>query len=239
MTRRHLRIFGILLLTVVSCTREASAHRDDYLNETLVYLTLERAELEAEYWYDRGRRSGDDADFSRHNGALEWGITNRWMLDGRVTAISQEGQGTNFDSGRLESRYRFLDEGVFPVDIAGSFEVNSERESDGSTTVGIEPRLILSKDIGEKLNLTANLSEEIPLDSRSPAFLVAFGGRFNWTKLVRVGSEFQFNFDEDTGSVIPQLWLAVGQDATVKIGYSIGVDQEPDDFARVALEIEF
>ncbi|MFQ5714356.1 MAG: hypothetical protein ACE5GU_10025 [Candidatus Scalinduaceae bacterium] len=239
MTRRRFRILGMLLISVVLCTREASAHRDDYLNETLVYLTLERSELEAEYWFDHGRQSGDHRDFSRHNTAFEWGIIDSWMVDGRVAVVSEEGKGTNFDSARLESRYRFLDEGVLPVDIAASFEVNSERESDDSTTVGIEPRVILSRDFGEKLNLTVNLSEEIPLDSESPAFLVAFGSRFNWTKMVRVGSEFQYNFDEHSGSVIPQLWLAFPRDVTVKIGYSIGVDQEPDDFVRAALEVGF
>lgn len=239
MTHRSVRILGMLLISMVLSTREASAHRDDYLNETLVYLTLERSEIEAEYWFDHGRKSGGRGDFSRHNTALEWGITDRWMVDGRATVVSEDRQGTNFDSARLESRYRFLDEGVLPVDIAASFEVNSAREPDGSTTVGIEPRLILSRDFGEKLNLTANLSEEIPLDSGSPAFLAAFGSRFNWTKLVRVGSELQYNFDERSGQVVPQVWLAFPRDVTVKIGYSIGVDREPDDFFRVALEVEF
>lgn len=239
MTRSRVPILVMLLISVVLCTREASAHRDDYLNETLVYLTLERSELEAEYWFDHGRQSGGRGDFSRHNTALEWGITDSWMVDGRVTVFSEDGERTNFDSARVESRYRFLDEGVLPVDIAASFEVNSERESDGSTTVGIEPRVILSRDFGEKLNLTVNVSEEIPLDSQSHVFLFAFGSRFNWTKLVRVGSEFQYNFDKHSGSVIPQLWLAFPRDVTVKIGYSIGVDKEPDDFVRAAMEVEF
>jgi len=239
MTRRSVRILGMLLISVVLYTGEASAHRDDYLNETLVYRTLERSELEAEYWFDYGRQSGGHGNFSRHSTAFEWGITDSWMVEGRATVVSEEGQGTNFDSGRLESRYRFLNEGVLPVDIAASFEVNSERGSDGSTTVGIEPRLILSRDFGKKLNFTVNLSEEIPLDSESPEFLVAFGSRFNWTKLVRAGSEFQYNFDEHSGSVIPQLWLSFPRDVTVKIGYSIGVDQEPDDFVRAAIEVEF
>lgn len=229
----------MLLLAVVLYTQEASAHRDDYINETLVYLTLERSELEAEYWFDLGRPSGDGGDFTRHNAALEWGKTDHWMVDGRATIVSKDGERTNFDSARLESRYRFFDEGALPVDIAASFEVNSERVSDGSTTVGVEPRLILSKDFGEKLNLTVNLSEEIPFNSESPVFLVAFGSRFNWTNFIRVGSEFQYNFDKHAGSVIPQLWLAFPRDVTVKIGYSIGVDQEPDDFVRAALEVEF
>jgi len=237
MTRRRARTLAMLILPLLLWTREASAHRDDYVNETLVYLTLERSELEAEYWFDRGWRPGVRNDFTRHNTAIEWGITDHWMVDGRFTAITND--ATHFDSARLESRYRFLDEGTLPVDIAVSFEVNSERESDGSTTVGIEPRVILSRDFGERLNLTANLAEEIPLDSGTPAFLLALGSRFNLTKLVRVGSEFQYNFDEHSGSAIPQLWFALPRDVTVKIGYSIGIDGQPDDFVRAALEVEF
>lgn len=229
------RSLAILLLPLVFCAPEASAHRDDYLNETVVYLTLERSELEAEYWLDRAWLP--TAEFNRHNAAVEWGITDHWMADARVTAISDG--GTNFDSARVESRYRFSNEGVRPVDVAVSLELNTEREPNGSRPVGIEPRLILSRDVGQKLNFTANLSEEIPLDSGTPAFLAALGTRFNWTDMVRVGSEFQYNFAEHTGSVIPQVWLAFGQDVTIKVGYSVGIDREPEDFARVALEVEF
>jgi hypothetical protein len=235
--RKHVQIIVMLTLLLFLYPQQASAHRDDYLNETLVYLTLRRGELEAEYWFDRGWRSDDDGNFTRHNAAIEWGITNHWMVDGRITAISDN--DTRFDSGRLESRYRFFDEGELPVDLAASFEINSEREPDGSTTVGIEPRVIVSRDIEERLNFTANFSEEIPLDTGTPAFLVAFGSRYNWSNLIRVGSEFQYNFDEHFGSIIPQLWLAFPQDVTVKMGYSARIDQEPNDFVRVALEVEF
>lgn len=236
MTRGRVRILGVVVLLVLSSTREASAHRDDYIDETLVFLTLERSELEAEYWFDRGWRPGGDGGFTRHNTALEWGITDRWMVDGRVTAIVD--RGTGWDAARLESRYRFLDEGALPIDVAVSFEINSERESDRSRTTGIEPRVILSKDFGAQLNITANVSEEIPLDAGTPMSLVALGGRFNLSRIVRLGSECQYNFDDHTGSVIPQLWLAFPRDVTVKFGYSIGLDRNTHDFARVALEVE-
>jgi hypothetical protein len=235
--RKYVQIIVMLTLPLFLYPQQASAHRDDYLNETVVYLTLRRGELEAEYWFDRGWRSDDEGNFTRHNAAIEWGITNHWMVDGRVTAISDN--DTRFDSGRLESRYRFFDEGELPVDLAASFEINSEREPDGSTTIGIEPRVIVSRDIEERLNFTTNFSEEISLDSGTPAFLVAFGSRYNWSNLIRVGSEFQYNFDEHFGSIIPQLWLAFPQDVTVKLGYSTGIGQEPNDFVRVALEVEF
>ncbi len=232
-------VFGMSLLALASCAGQVSAHRDDYLNETIVYLTLEKSEVEAEYWFDLGRHSGATDDFSRHNTAAEWGITDKWMADGRATFVSEPGRGMTFDSGRLESRYRFSEEGVQPVDVAVSLEVNSEREPDGSRTTGLEPRLILSKDIGEKLNFTGNFSEEIPLDGEATAFLVAFGNRLNWTQLVRVGYELQYNDGSHAGSVIPQIWFAIRPAITLKLGYSARFDQEPDNFARAALEVEF
>lgn len=237
MAPRHSPILAILTLPCLLCPRPARAHRDDYINETVVYLTLGQKELETEYWYDRGFPSGGGADFNRHNAAVEFGITNHWMVDGRVTAVSD--YDTRFDSGRFETRYRFFDEGDRPVDTAVSLEVNSERASDGSNHAGIEPRLILSKDFAEKGNLTVNAAEEIPLNSGTAAFLGAFGARYNWTELVRVGSELQYNFEENLGAVIPQVWLAFSERVTLKLGYSVGFDQQPYDFARTALEVEF
>jgi len=234
---RHLRVVVALAGLLLAGTQTVSAHRDDFINETLVYLTLSQGELEAEYWFDDGSSSEPQGDFVRHNVAVERGVTGHWMVDGRVTAIER---GTMaFDSARLESRYRFADEGTFPVDLAVSFEVNTEREPDGSRGVGVEPRLILSRDFGETLNLTGNLAEEVPVDGGPSAFLVAFGSRFNWTRLVRVGSEVQYNVDERSGAVIPQVWLAFPHEITLKAGYSIGLDRAPDDFARIALEVEF
>lgn len=226
-------------ITLLCDARIAEAHRDDYLDETLVYLTLERSEVETEYWLDYGSSSESSGHFWRHNFAVEGGISDHWMADARATIETPDGAATKLDSARLESRYRFKDEGTLPVDIAISAEINWQREPDGSTTVGIEPRLVLSKDVGEKLNFTVNLSEEIPLGSQTPDFLIAFGTRFNWTQVIRVGSEFRYNFNEHIGAAVPQLWFAFPHDITLKAGYSIGFDRNDEDFARIAFEVEF
>lgn len=239
MIRRRARLLGMVLATIVLYAQDAIAHRNDYLYETLVYLTLEQNEVEAEYWFDYASQPSGSGHFFRHNAALEWGITDRWMADSRVTVGSEQGDGIKFDSARLESRYRFLEEGMLPVDVAASFEINEEREANGSTTVGIEPRLILSKDFEEKLNLTLNLSEEIPVDSGQSAFLTACGSRFNWSDTIQVGSEFQYNFASDSGAVIPQVWFAFSQGITLKAGYAIGIDQDVENVVRVVIEVEF
>lgn len=227
---------GILSLILLFFSQHACAHRDDYIDETLVYLTLEKHELELEYWLDSGHRSQPTGRYIRHNIAAEWGVTDQWMVYGRLTTINDN--GSRLDSARVETRYRFSDEGVMPIDVAASLEINAQREADNSTTTAVEPRLILSRDFGEKLNLTSNFSEEIPVDTGKPVFLTALGARYNWTNLLRVGSELQYNFDEHAGSVIPQVWLAFEKDVTLKLGYSVGFDKEPGDFARLALEVE-
>lgn len=217
----------------------ADAHRDDYLDETLVYLTLEHAEFEAEYWLDYGSLSETSEHFFRHNLALERGISDHWMIDGRMTVKTPDVGSTRLDSARVESRFRFKEEGEWPIDVAISGELNWEHEEDGSTTLGLEPRLILSRDFNEKLNLTLNLSEEIPLDAENPAFLVALGTRFNWTQFARIGSELKYDFDKHAGSAIPQVWFAFPHDIIIKTGYSMGFDRNEEDFARIAVEVEF
>ncbi len=233
-----------IIIFIVTCfllalAGVADAHRDDYINETLVYGTLEQSEVEGEYWFDYGYKSNRRGGFLRHNIAAEWGITDHWMVDIRTTLKKKTGDNPTFDSGRIESRYRLFNEGDLPVDVAISWEINWKRLENGSVRTGIEPRLILSRDFNKKLNITFNLSDEIPLDSSQSAMQVALGFRYNWNDLTRLGSELQYDTFEHMGSVIPQMWFALPDDIALKIGYSIGLDRNNENFARVALEVEF
>ncbi len=216
----------------------AFAHREDYLNETLVFVTLEKGEIEPEYWFDLGRHSDTKIDFIRHHVAVEYGITDQWMVDGRVTLEDEEHEKPDFKSGRFETRYRFGEEGENPIDVAISGEVNTERDEEGSQQPGIEPRLILSKDF-DQLNLTLNLPLEILLDSGSTEFIPSFGARYNATKLLRLGSELKYNADAHEGSIVPQIWFALPHEVTIKIGYSFGFDDNQEEFGRIALEAGF
>ena len=230
-----------VLVTVcffLTFSRFASAHRDDYIDETLVYVTVEKSEIEAEYWFDYGSQSNRQGNFLRHNIAAEWGITDHWMVDVRTTVKKKTGGSSKFDSGRIESRYRLFNEGDLPVDIAISGEINWKRLEDGSIQTRIEPRLILSRDLNEKFNITLNLSEEIPLDSNRSTLRTALGFRYNWSSLIRFGSELQYETVENTGSVIPQIWFALPSDIALKVGYSIGFDRNRENFGRIALEVE-
>jgi hypothetical protein len=214
----------------------ALAHREDYIDETLVFQTLEERGLEPEYWFDIGHRP--EGDFTRHNVALEYGITDHLMIDGRATVDNPDNRKANFDSARLETRGRFTEEGDWPIDVALSAEANTRRLENGHYQYGLEPRLVLSKDFA-KLNFTLNLSEELPLNRGAPSVELASGARYDATNLFRVGTELKYDVHECGGAIIPQVALAFPHEITLKVGYSKGFDQNREDFVRFVIEAEF
>ncbi len=222
-------------LSVLSA-RIALAHREDYIDETLVFQTVEEHAVESEYWFDYGTRP--EGDFTRHNIALEYGITDHLMIDGRVTVNDPDKSNANFDSARLETRCRFAEEGDWPIDVALSGEANTRGLENGHYQYGLEPRLVLSKDFA-KLNFTLNVAEELPVNRGAPSAELASGARYNATKLFRFGSELKYDVHERAAAVIPQIWLAFPRDITFKAGYSKGFDQNREDFVRFVIEVEF
>ncbi len=220
----------------------AFAHREDFIDETLVYVTLEKREIEPEYWLDLGRKPSEElgkkVQFLRHSFACEYGITDHWMVDGRFTIEDARHEGTHFESGRFETRYRFFEEGEKPIDVAISSEFNTERSDSGRQNPALEPRLILSRDFG-RLNLTSNLPVEIPLRAGSAAFVPSFGFRYNTVGIFRFGCEVKYDTHVHKDSVVPQIWLALPREVTVKLGYSFGFNHNREDFGRVALEVGF
>jgi hypothetical protein len=205
----------MLLLPV----RILDAHREDYIDETLVFQTIEQGSIEPEYWFDYGHRGESNKYFERHNIAVEYGLTHWLMVDGRITFDHPQDQNTDLDSGRFEMRYRFGEEGDWPVDVAFSTEINTRRLEDGHYQYGVEPRLILSKDFS-KLNVTLNVAEELAVNRGAPSLELASGARYDLTQLFRFGSEFKYDVHERSGSVIPQVWFAFPHDVTFKVGFS-------------------
>lgn len=240
------------LLFIISFSGTVFAHRDDFIDETLVYVTLEKNEIEPEYWLDFGYKNNEKpgaeedsqgsfdkrTEFLRHNFAIEYGITPHWMVEGRGTIKNIEDKKTIFDSGRFETRYRLFEEGAKPIDTALSMEVNTERDEHSKQQPAIEPRIILSKDFGA-LNLTANLQEKIFLRSADLAFVPSLGIRYNLPKILRFGCEVKFDTESHEDSVMPQVWFTFPHEMTIKLGYSFGFDRNEENFGRMALEVGF
>jgi len=238
--RKMNRLAGRALTVVLllSGIRTARAHDEDYIDETLVFQTIEKGASESAYWFDDGYRGESDTYFQRHNLALEYGITERLMVDGRVTLDHPEYENTNFDFGRLEARYRLANEGDWPIDVALSGEANAGRLDNGHYQYGIEPRLILSKDFS-KLNLTLNVAEELWANRGAPSVQLASGARYDLTQFFRFGCELKYDVHERSGSVIPQVWFAFPHNITFKAGFSVGFDRNRENFSRFVIQVEF
>jgi len=237
MNCRRTRAVQLLVMGLsVLPARMALAHREDYIDVTLVFQTLEEHAVEAVYWFDFGTRP--EGDFTRHNVSLEYGITDHLMIDGRTTIDNPDNSKANFDSARFEIRSRFAEEGDWPIDIALSAEANTRRLENGRYQYGLEPRLVLSKDFA-KLNFTLNVAEELPVNRGAPSVELASGARYDATKLFRFGSELKYDVHERSGAVIPHIWLTFPHEITFKTGYSKGFDQNREDFVRFVIEVEF
>jgi hypothetical protein len=144
----------------------------------------------------------------------------------------------NFDFGRFETRYRFANQGNWPIDVALSGEANMGRLENGHYQYGVEPRLILSKDFS-KLNLTLNVAEELWVNRGAPSVQLASGARYDLTQLFRFGSELKYEVHERRGSIIPQVWFAFPHNVTFKAGFSAGFDRNRENFARFVIQVEF
>ncbi len=236
--KRYYLFCFLFVVFLFNCPSFVFAHRADYIDETLVYLTVEDGGLEPEYWFDFGHSTDTGLDFIRHNLSLEYGFTDHLMVEARGTLRSPSREQTTFDSTRLETRYRFFEEGEKLIDFAVSGEINTTRLPNGTDQLGIEPRLILSKDI-EALNLTLNLSTEIPVVSAAAEFNTSFGIRYNTRSFFNLGSELKYDMTTHEGSVVPQAWIKLPEHMTFKLAYSQPIDLNQESFWRFVFEVEF
>lgn len=233
-----IRTTMILALLCVTA-QTAGAHPDDYINETFVYQTVEPHELELEQWFElRANPSGDHTGW--YTSALEYGITERWMAD--IAAQGLDDGSVHFGRLRLETRYRFADEGTWPVDVATSLEYEVEREPmTGGLEQALTPRLVLSKDVIPSVNTTVNLDLPIRLDDGSVSFAYAVGVRYPARARFRVGAEARHDVREHKAQLFPQVWIVpvARWPLVAKLGVSIGLTSASDPWvARIAFELE-
>ena len=212
------------------------AHKDDYLGDTFVFVTLEARELELEYWLD----AQDEPRGLRHTTGIEYGITNHLMADVSARWLQRAGGPFAFSQGFVELRYRFGEEGRHLIDPAASLEYEVRRDPEGRRRRLLEPRLVLSRDFAG-WNVTTNFFYSIVLDEpgrssleaaagiRSPAF-----GRWS------TGLEFRREVAlENETLVIPQIWYRISPEAYVKAGGGKNFAGEKGNFVRIAFEVEF
>ncbi len=230
-----LYLFGSLL------TATAYGHRDDYINETFVFRTLDRHELELEYWFDYHHLNQSNRGYYQHTASVEFGFTDYWMAD---VALNFSDQLRRSDYGltrlRFETRRRFGEEGEHVIDFASSMELEAEKDVD-RWNYQLTPRAVLSKDFATKLNTTLNLFVGIGTGDKTtlnPGY--NFGIRYPSEGILRVGGELIQQWDEHqrtSGLIIPQLWILPRPEDVIKIGYAKAFGSEENYFLRVAIEI--
>lgn len=234
-------VLSIVAVGLVSRATPACAHRDDYLDETFVYQTLKRNEFEVELW--------SEARWPRHEpvqgwytGAFEYGISPRWTVDG-ASQFAQSAGSIRFGRARLETRYRFAEEGSWPADLAASAEYEYERPVGASeeTEHTLTPRLVVSKDFVRDVNTTLNLDFPIALaEPHGASFGYALGVRYPAEAFVRAGVEAKGEPSRHSATLFPQVWFALPREMTIKLGTGIGLSSGSDRVvARVVFEAEF
>src|SRR5439155_19808830 len=79
MHRHCCRGVAVLTLVLLSFRTTASAYRDDYLNATLVYRTVDRGTTEFENWFDL-ELPCSELKFLRYDLSVDYGITYHFVL---------------------------------------------------------------------------------------------------------------------------------------------------------------
>lgn len=225
-----------LLLSAVAHSPIARAHKDDYLGDTFVFVTLGRGEAEAEYWIDW---RSDPKGFL-HTAGFEYGLTDHFMFDVSARYAAPISGADHIETEFAELRYRFGDEGDRPIDVAASVELEIERSDPRSTHRLLEPRLVLSRDFSG-WNATVNLVETVVLDdSHRSALEGAAGIRSPNFGAWNFGLELQRERAlESSTLLLPQLWYRLGAETYLKAGAGYNLAGEHNHFVRVAIETEF
>lgn len=189
----------------VLASSTAGAHPEDYIDETFVYETIEQGELELELLGDLqvGR---DDSVREVYGGAVELGLTERWMIDGAIQGFVDRGE-IGFERFRTETRYRFAEEHAWLLDLAVSLEYEIERESPAAELEHIvTPRLVVSKDVLAGFNSTLNVDVPVVIsEALSASFAYGLGVRYPERGSLRLGAELRHQLASGALVAFPQV----------------------------------
>jgi hypothetical protein len=233
--RQCCRRAAVLALFLLSVRTTASASRDDYLNETLVYRTVDRGTTEFENWFDL-EQPRSESKFFRYDLALEHGVTDHFMLSALI-ALDTARDGFNYGRSRIEVRYRFGEENPDGISVAATLELEDDQLEQSDDLVA---RVVLNRDFKD-FNFTLNLLPQFELRGHEGhAFGYAIGLRYGQQQPLRWGVEIQETVAARClGQVIPQLWIRLPYGLELKIGYAQRFTSGADNFFRVIVETEF
>lgn len=186
-TQRAVVAAAVLLLL------PAAARADRrYYGETYNAVTAPPGGLDVELWstLHQAAKDGSELQFWRHQVELETGITSRWDVALYNVFDAVQGQSTQYQATKVETRYRLSDYGAWFVDPVLYLEARKEWIED--KPFALEGKVILGKDIGP-LNFSLNGLYEIEFipagGGREHELGYAFGTSYEVAPWVRLGGE--------------------------------------------------
>lgn len=171
------------------------------------YMTQPQGNLEFEVWNDiNAPKAGFAAADTIHRFELEYGVTDHFDLSLYHVLAQGPGEPLHFDSWRLETRYRLLEKGEWPVDVLLYFEV--ERPAAFAEPWETEQKLILERSFGP-FALVANLvGEQKLLHAREGRrYEIDLGARYEVSPVLRLGVE-GWTIQETVHGVTSGAWFA-------------------------------
>ena len=229
----------------------AGAHMRDYIfNQG--YHTTKKGEFEVELYNDyKMPQSENDGTFnSQHQIELEYGLTNRLQLAYYEVFTWDRPNDWQRDSLKIETKYRFLESGELPVDIAlyGEYK-NPNGRQDGASDE-LEGKLILSKDFGP-WNVVGNLIAERKINEHEDLqWEYTAGVSYAIKSTLRAGLEIKETLGDqgDFGpmrrghelQLMPTLAFSPSPHVRILFGPAFGLTGPADDVQiKSIVEIEF
>jgi hypothetical protein len=188
---RHHRAAVAILAAAVLAPAVTRADRR-YYGETYNQQTSPPGGFDLELWstLHQASKNGAEAQLWRHQVELETGITTHWDVALYNVFDAVQGQSTQYQATKIETRYRLSDYGQWFVDPVLYFEMRKEWTED--KPFAMEGKFILGKDVGP-LNLALNGLYEIELipngGGQEHEIGYAAGASYELTPWVRLGGE--------------------------------------------------
>ena len=241
----------VMAIVVVGIGESASAHLRDYLvNQP--YYTTKQGEFEVEVWTDFNlpEADNDDTYSVRQQYEFEYGLTNRWQLAYYEVFKWDRRDDFERDMFKVETKYRFLEAGVLPLDIALYGEYKNPNGRRDRRSDEVEGKLILSRDVGA-WNVITNLIAEKAINTHSDwEFAYTLGASYGVTPRVRLGLELKETLgDSDAFGIrrkdhklqlIPGVYANLTPHLRILFGPAFGLTRASDDLQlRSIIEWEF
>lgn len=250
--KKHLILVGLTAVSVFLCTEgQAFAHMRDYIfNQG--YHTTRTGEFEVELYNDLNMPNTErDGTFnSKHQVELEYGITNHLQLAYYEVFKWDRPNDWQRDAFKVEAKYRFLESGELPVDIALYGEYKNPNGRQDSASDELEGKLIFSRDFGP-WNIVANLITERKINEHEDLqWEYTAGISYAVNPKVRLGlelketlgdqGEFGIHRKNHGLQLMPTIAVSFTPHSRILFGPAVGLTRAADDLQlKSIVEIEF